>query len=728
MATHAFRAPATSRAAFDRIAHLAARLVGAPKAWIASADLESQTLLGSAGLGETWRARDGHPPTPALNRHVVASGSPLAMSEMGRHPVDHADPNRDALGILAYLGVPWIGPRGVPCGALCVADIRPRGWAVVEIEALGDLAASTLSDPARIPDDLGSRAVLASLKHESALMGLLSAIAVASNEAATPADALRTCLERVCHLTGWPVGHACVRAKDEDGLISSGLWHTDDPGRFEPFRRASQGRTYRRGGGLPGVVLASGHPLAMHDLDSHPQFLRAHAAAAVGLRAGFAFPVLAGAEVVAVLEFFSLTARAPDDAFLEVMASVGTQLGRVFERERAAESLRAGEAKFRLVADTAPVIIGMTEPGREGWSYLNRTGLDFFGRVECEAGGLIPANAVHPADRAARAAAYEASRSDRRPMELESRHRRADGAWRWLAERSVPRLLPDGAYVGHLTTMTDVSGLKEFEEALRSSEEHKRRLVESSRDCLRELSPEGLVLSINEAGRELTEAEPRGPLLGKPWVDSWPIEGRAAVRAAIKTARGGGVARFQGACPTERGMPRWWDVIVAPVRDAEGRTERLLSTARDITALKQAESDLRRSREQFRGAFDAASIGMALVAPDGRWLQVNRALSEIVGFTEAELLATTFQALTHTDDLDDDLALTRRVLDGEIHSYQLEKRYLHKRGHVVWILLSVSLVRDDDDRPLYFVSQVQDISRWKGADEGSPQPGDLSDG
>jgi len=125
---------------------------------------------------------------------------------------------------------------------------------------------------------------------------------------------------------------------------------------------------------------------------------------------------------------------------------------------------------------------------------------------------------------------------------------------------------------------------------------------------------------------------------------------------------------------------------------------------------------LMESEERFRGAFEFAAIGMALVAPDGRWLRVNPSLCRIVGYTPEELLATTFQAITHPDDLETDIEFVRQMLDGSIPHCQLEKRYIHKDGHVVWALLSVSMVRDPDSRPLYFVSQIQEIGARKEAE------------
>ncbi|MFH1791728.1 MAG: PAS domain S-box protein [Candidatus Omnitrophota bacterium] len=122
---------------------------------------------------------------------------------------------------------------------------------------------------------------------------------------------------------------------------------------------------------------------------------------------------------------------------------------------------------------------------------------------------------------------------------------------------------------------------------------------------------------------------------------------------------------------------------------------------------------LRESEERFRGAFETSAIGIALVSPEGKWLKVNNTLCEIVGYTEEELLTKTFQDITHPDDLDADLAHVRQMLDNKIRHYRMEKRYFHKDGRVVWILLSVSLVRDAGGKPLYFVAQIEDISDRK---------------
>lgn len=125
----------------------------------------------------------------------------------------------------------------------------------------------------------------------------------------------------------------------------------------------------------------------------------------------------------------------------------------------------------------------------------------------------------------------------------------------------------------------------------------------------------------------------------------------------------------------------------------------------------------------FQNAFEFAAIGMALVSPEGKWLRVNHSVCEITGYSEAELLKRTFQDITHPEDLDADLANVKKMLVGEIKTYQMKKRYLHKSGSIVWVLLSVSLVRNKSGEPLFFISQIQDITRQKQGEQKLAQAG-----
>ena len=157
-------------------------------------------------------------------------------------------------------------------------------------------------------------------------------------------------------------------------------------------------------------------------------------------------------------------------------------------------------------------------------------------------------------------------------------------------------------------------------------------------------------------------------------------------------------------------------VELAPGRADDGEVLGLFAWASDVTPQREQQAALRESETRFRQAFDFAAIGMAIVSPDGRWLQVNHALCDLLGYNAASLLNMTFQQVTHPDDLAADTGFVGQMLAGTIESYQMEKRYLHRDGSVVWVLLSVSLVRDAYRTPVHFVAQIQNITPRREAE------------
>ena len=130
----------------------------------------------------------------------------------------------------------------------------------------------------------------------------------------------------------------------------------------------------------------------------------------------------------------------------------------------------------------------------------------------------------------------------------------------------------------------------------------------------------------------------------------------------------------------------------------------------DVSERQAIEEELRLSQQRFLNAFSTAPQGMALVGPDGRWLEVNAELCRMLGYSREELQALTYQQVTHPDDLDADQQNMADLLAGRINAYQMEKRYLDSQGRTLWVLLSVSLVRDGEGQPVHFVSQIQDFS------------------
>jgi len=166
------------------------------------------------------------------------------------------------------------------------------------------------------------------------------------------------------------------------------------------------------------------------------------------------------------------------------------------------------------------------------------------------------------------------------------------------------------------------------------------------------------------------------------------------------------------------GSLQWIEANGQLYRDEEGTPLRLLGTVKNITEEKRRETlrletehALRQSEERFRSMMYDSPIGTAIVAPDGRWIDVNPSLCEIIGYTRDELLVTDVQSVTHPDDLEEDLEQAYQLLDGKINKYQIEKRYVHKDGRSIRVQLNTSLVRHLDGTPRHFIAHIQDITQ-----------------
>ena len=136
----------------------------------------------------------------------------------------------------------------------------------------------------------------------------------------------------------------------------------------------------------------------------------------------------------------------------------------------------------------------------------------------------------------------------------------------------------------------------------------------------------------------------------------------------------------------------------------------------DVTEKSRAEEELREAEQRFRATFEQAAVGIAHVGLDGKWLLVNERLCQITGYSKEELAALTFQDITHPDDLETDLRLARKIIAGEVEIYSIEKRYIRKDRSIVWVDLTVSLLRDRRGKPKYFISVVEDISPRRAAE------------
>ena len=318
---------------------------------------------------------------------------------------------------------------------------------------------------------------------------------------------------------------------------------------------------------------------------------------------------------------------------------------------------------------------------------------------------------VLPEDRAAVDEQFQHALQHGEDWDFQCRIRRADGAVRWIWARGRIWRAEGGEPHHMLGTIADVTEQKRTEEALRESEARFRGTFENAAVGIAHVDKAGRWIYVNGALCRML-GYTREELLQRTFRDVSHPDDVAVSLDRFRRLMQGDVAEYvlEKRYLQKNGHAVWVHLTVSLQRDAAGEPEYNIAVIEDITEQKRTEEALRESEARFRGTFENAAVGIALVGMDGAWLHVNEKLCEIVGYAREELQEKTFQDITHPEDLEAALELFGRLVRGEIDSYQIEKRYFHKEGHVVWIELTTALQRDDQGKPLYRISIVQDIS------------------
>jgi len=290
---------------------------------------------------------------------------------------------------------------------------------------------------------------------------------------------------------------------------------------------------------------------------------------------------------------------------------------------------------------------------------------------------------------------------------------RADGCTITVSVTSSPILDADGCLVAVSSISRDITDEKETKRALAASEERYRSLADTATDLVTRISPAtGTFVYVSPSVEAILGWTPE-ELVGRRYadiVDPATVSNARIDREVISTV---GTHTRNGIRVRRRdGSWAWCDSTSRTVVDPTSGELEIRSSTRDVTARVEAERELAASEERFRLTQLHSPIGLAVVGLDGRWLLVNPALCEILGRTEEALLQLTFQDLSHPDDLEADLSLMEQTLRGEIPNYQTEKRYFRGDGQLVWVLLSVALVRDSGE-PVHLIAQLLDITARK---------------
>lgn len=404
-----------------------------------------------------------------------------------------------------------------------------------------------------------------------------------------------------------------------------------------------------------------------------------------------------------------------------IMGGVGV-FRDISDRKQAENRLQAESLRLQLALEASDM--GTWESNMETGIWSERTEA-IFGYAP----GTFPGdrdsflNLIHGDDQERVFQALSYSFATQSPYNIEYRIHRPDGELRWVAVRGkVVQGEDDQRMVG---VAIDITERKQAEESIRSSQEQLQLAVEGSGDGLWDwnivtgeayLSPRWLGI----LGYDSHE------LVGH--VDTWEHlihpEDKQRVMASLSAHLQDTSVPYQVEyrARTKTGDWKWianYGKVVT--RDASGQPQRMVGLQRDVTDRKQAETALKQSKARLQATFDQAAVGIVQADIQGRFIQVNQKFCEIVGYSEEEILFRSFTTITHPDDLTVDYANVQRVLQGEISTFTIEKRYIHKNGTIVWVLLAVSLVRNEVGEPEYFIGVVQDLNDRKQAEEALRQ-------
>ncbi len=291
-------------------------------------------------------------------------------------------------------------------------------------------------------------------------------------------------------------------------------------------------------------------------------------------------------------------------------------------------------------------------------------------------------------------------------------NRRKDGSLYTEEMQITPVEDSQGRIVSFVAIKRDVTARRATEESQRSL----AAIVESSHDAILTYTPDGIILTWNR-GAERLLGFTAGEAIGQPISITVPPERRARATDFIaQILQGKPVPDYEGLARRKDG--RNVDILVtgSPVRNQAGKVVAVAVILHDISLRKEAERKLRDSQERFREVFEHAPFGMGVNGLDGRFIQVNRALCGMLGYSEQELMGTAWADLTHPDDLGSSQKRMDHLRRDPGACLEAEKRYIHRSGKVVWARMKISALRDSLDSQL-FVVHVEDITERKRTEE-----------
>lgn len=387
----------------------------------------------------------------------------------------------------------------------------------------------------------------------------------------------------------------------------------------------------------------------------------------------------------------------------------------ITERRRVQAALESSEEKFRQLAENISEVFWMTNPEKTQLLYVSPAYESIWGRT-CESLMRSPQDwldAVYPADRQ-RVAEAAFSKQTQRAYDEIYRIVRPDGSIRWVRDRAFPLRDAKGEVYRLVGVAADITELKQIQLELSRREEQYHGVFSAVTEGLIIRSWDETIVEVNPAFCQMLGYS-REELLRLKTEDYIAPDTLPLFKFYLETIRQGRPCRYEGCMRRKDGS-----LIAVEANGTmlqyDGRPHQL-GVIRDITLRKQAEDAVRRSAAEFRIVFENAPIGVALVGADGHPIRCNRAVTELLGYSDEELQGMAFSQFTHPEDVAADVALYRELMEGKRERYQIEKRFVRKGGGVVSARLTVSMVLGPDGEAQYAIAMVEDVTERKLLEE-----------
>ena len=520
--------------------------------------------------------------------------------------------------------------------------------------ALGEVRTTLLS--AELIEINGQQYVLATARditeRKQALLEtrLLLSATQAISRAIDINSAFNFILRLICEHIKWDFGEAWIPSSDGRVLDYCLGWYGNQNG-LDEFCRYSETITFSKGLGVPGIVWESKQPQWLEDISQiQTRFIRKEIALKVGLKSCFAVPILNGDEVLAVLMIFKCSTNSRDKRLLELVSAVASQLGELIKRKQAQSAHRHSEERLQLALEASD--LGLWDWNiRNSKVYRDSRWKKMLGYEESEIGGdaLNLRRLVHPEDWDFIQQELKAYLQGKRPIyEVEFRMRCKNQEWKWIQSRGQ---IFERDYNGLPLRMTgthkDITSRKQAQNILQESERRFRAIFDSSFGFTALLKPNGTIISVNQTTLDFFGVE-TSEVVDLPFWESFGRQICAGIdnfQAKIERARAGEFIRSEVDVIEKNCQIATIDCSFTPIFDENNQVVLLIVEGRDITQSKTLEKELALREARLNAFFSSATVGLATVDRQLRFIQINELLAEINGVSVKEHLGKTVREI-----------------------------------------------------------------------------------